>query len=260
MLLTPPSEADSMVRWRCFAEHEAPPVLPRRSKGAPRLTRSATPTQPPVQAVAHLSAQLAGEQELVGRQSELAQLQAALLGERRLAVLLGAPGRGKTRLALELGRAAEVHHAGTIFLDLSGVQRCAMSERTHRASTLTTADGAAGKERWQGGVDAAKETLARQLILAASPGVIEEWGRARVRVDAGACRVCMRGSGLQPMARGTLRSACKHPCLPRAFPGCRARQLPPPCLGALADGPAPPRRRSSTLWACWARPGQSTLW
>ena len=56
----------------------------------------------------------------MGRQGELGQLQAALLGERRLAVLVGGAGEGKTRLALELGRAAEFQRAGTLFLDLSG--------------------------------------------------------------------------------------------------------------------------------------------
>ena len=126
-----------MVRWPCFAEHEAPPLLPRRSKGASRLTCSARCLAPP-QAVSHLRTQLTGEQELVGRQGELAQLQAALLGERRLAVLVGAPGRGKTRLALELGRAEDFQRAGTIFLDLSGVLRC--DERTRR-STAAAVDG-----------------------------------------------------------------------------------------------------------------------
>ena len=75
--------------------------------------------------------------KLVGRDSELEQLKSAVLGDHKRTVVMGGPGEGKTRLALQLAECEEFVGAGTFFLDLSGVLgRCSMPRSL---SNLTSA-------------------------------------------------------------------------------------------------------------------------
>ena len=62
--------------------------------------------------------------KLVGRDIELQRLQSAVLGEHKRAVVIGGPGEGKTRLALQLAECEEFARASSYFLDLSGVLGC----------------------------------------------------------------------------------------------------------------------------------------
>jgi hypothetical protein len=60
-----------------------------------------------------------GNSVLVGRARELEQLHRELL-EKRLVVISGGPGEGKTRLALELVTCRGFRQALSFFIDLSG--------------------------------------------------------------------------------------------------------------------------------------------
>ena len=78
-----------------------------------------------MQAVQQLKVRLDGAPgAYVARKSELEQLKSMVLGERKCAVVIGGPGAGKTRLALQLAECEEFAGAGTFFLDLSGAPSC----------------------------------------------------------------------------------------------------------------------------------------
>ena len=71
----------------------------------------------------------------VGRDSELEQLRNAVLGEHKCAVVIGGPGEGKTRLALQLDEWEEFVGAGRFFLDLSGARHSGSSSSSSSSSS-----------------------------------------------------------------------------------------------------------------------------
>jgi predicted ATPase/Tfp pilus assembly protein PilF len=111
---------------------------------------------------------------LIGRESALARLEALLRSDRRLVTLIGAPGIGKTRVALELGR----RFAGSRFCDLAQVRT---AEELARAVADVDDVRAAGQQLAAAGeslliadnleqsVDVAASVLADWL--AAAPGL-----------------------------------------------------------------------------------------
>lgn len=99
----PPSEHDEFVRFaRGRPPNEAEQQAPVARDGAPPALMN----------------------RFIGRERELEQLELLLLGDgRRLVTILGPPGVGKTRLALQAGRRLEHRFAdGVRWIDLSPVQ------------------------------------------------------------------------------------------------------------------------------------------